>query len=261
MAKAKPPAGPERVNSKSFNGAKRGTVLRRWTSPTPDSYFGADFALVEFDHHHEPIWSSTKFLAKPFKADLYEAWRAAPMEAVAALVKAPTEDVLRACARIAGGQRTHHTGSLRWTGLVRHLPLAQGTEVLLTLFERLQRDPAVEAFHAPAVLDGSEYNKADFKYGPNVIGADVVGWLHDGLTRYWRYPCGDGEATVVDRLPAELGARAQRALRGTFDDGRAHLRTPLTRPRIDETFGGVNREYNARVGLDGEFPMVMGTGY
>jgi hypothetical protein len=30
---------------------------------------------------------------------------------------------------------------------------------------------------------------------------------------------------------------------------------------INETFGGVNREYNARVGLDDEFPMVMGTGY
>jgi hypothetical protein len=84
-------------------------------------------------------------------------------------------------------------------------PLAQGTEVLLTLFERLQRDPEAEAFHAPAVLDGREYNKADFKYGPNVIGADVVGWLHDGLTRYWRYPCGDSEATVLDRLPR--GAR------------------------------------------------------
>jgi hypothetical protein len=33
------------------------------------------------------------------------------------------------------------------------------------------------------------------------------------------------------------------------------------RPRINEAFGGVNREYNARVGLDDEFPMVMGTGY
>lgn len=261
MAKAKPPTGPERVNSKSFNGAKRGHVLRRWTAPKPDSYFGADFALVEFDHHHEPIWSSTKFLAKPFKADLYERWRAAPMDAVTALVNEPTEDVVRACARISGGQRTHHTGSLRWTGLVRHLPLAQGTEVLLTLLERLQGDPEAVAFHAPAVLDGSEYNKADFKYGPAVIGADVIAWLHDGLTRYWRYPCGDSEATVVDRLPAELGARAERALRGTWNDGRSHLSTPLVRPRMNEAFGGVNREYNARVGLDEEFPMVMGTGY
>lgn len=261
MATKKVPAGPERVDSRSFNNAKRGTVLRRWTAPTPDRYFGAEFALVEFDHHHEPIWSSKKFLSKPSKADLYERWRAAPMTCVEALLARPAAEILRTCARISGGQLTHHVGSVRWTGLVRHLPLEQGTAALLGLYERLKRDPESAAFDEPAVLDGSEYHKADFKFGPRVRGADVVGWLHDGLVRYWRYACGDQQTTVAEALPADLRGRAERALLGTFDDGRSHLHTRLTLPRINEAFGGVNREFNARVGLDDEFPMVMGTGY
>lgn len=261
MATKKPAPGPERVHSKSFNGAKRGTVLRRWTAPKPDSYFGADFALVEFDHHHEPIWSSTKFLGKPTKADRYEQWRAAPRERVAEILREPTADVIRACARISGGARTHHLGSVRWTGLVRHLPLAEGTEALLALYERLRSDPETERFVEPAALDGTEYNKADFKYGPEVRGADVMGWLHDGLVRYWRYACGDQQRTVAEALPDALRLRAERALLGTYDDGRSHLHTPLTIPQLTEAFGGVNREYNARVGLDLEHPMVTGTGY
>ena len=121
----------------------------------------------------------------------------------------------------------------------------------------------------PATLDATAPTAAGFIPDAPVqvvptgkgIGADIVGWLHDGLTRYWRYPCGDGEATVVDLLPADLRARAERALLGTWNDGRSHLSTPLVRPRLSEAFGGVNRDFNARVGLDDEFPMVMGTGY
>lgn len=261
MATKKPPAGPERVHSKSFNGAKRGTVLRRFTAPTPDSYFGADFALVEFDHHPTPIWSSTKFLAKPVKRDLYERWRADPVAALGALAKGSTEDVLRACARISGGQRTHHDGTARWVGLVRHLPLALGTECLVGLLERLRSDPAMKAFDEPAALDGSEYNRSDFKYGPRVRGGDLDFAIQYGLTRYWRHAVGDQPTTIVEALAPPLRERAVKIFAGQYEDGREHLRARLTRPTFAEAFQGVTREYNARVGLDDEFAMVQGTGY
>ena len=77
---------------------------------------------------------------------------------------------------------------------MRSLPLAAGREVLLTLLERLAADPATEGFDEPATLEASEYNKSDFKYGPNVRGGDVAPRLSYGLTRYWRYAVGD-EAT------------------------------------------------------------------
>lgn len=260
MAAKKPPAGPERVHSKSFNGAKRGTVLRRFTAPKPDSFFGADFALVEFDHHPEPIWSSTQWLKKPVKADLYEKWRAAPQAAVDALVKESTEDVLRACARISGGQRTHHDGAARWVGLVRHLPLEEGTAVLLTLLERLSGDDAAE-FEEVAAFDGSEYNKSDFKYGPNVRGGEVIGMLDYGLTRYWNYAVEGQPTTVAEALSPALRARAVAYFKGTHEDGREYLHTRLVQPAFAKAFQGTNREYNARVGLDDEFAMINGTGY
>lgn len=260
MATRKTPPGPERVHTKSFNGAKRGTVLRRWTAPKADSFFGAEFALVEFDHHPEPVWSSTQWLKKPVKADLYEKWYAAPQPAVDALVKLPTEDVIRACARISGGQRTHHDGAARWVGLVRKLPLAEGTRVLLTLLERLDGDDEAAAFEEVAAFDGSEYNKSDFKYGPKVRGEDVIGMLDGGLTRYWRYALGDAPS-VAEALPADLRARAEAYFKGTWLDGREHLHARLTPPTREQALGGTNRDFNARVGLDDAFAMVNGTGY
>lgn len=261
MATRKASAGVERVHSKSFNGAKRGTVLRRWTAPTPDSFFGADFALVEFDHHPEPIWSSTQWLKKPLKADLYETWRAAPLASVEALAKGSTEDVLRACARISGGQRTHHDGAARWVGLVRPLPLDEGTAVLLALLERLHGDEEAEGFEEVAALDGSEYNKSDFKYGPKVRGADVIGMLFSGLERSWCYALGGAPTTVAEALSPALRERALRVFAGTWEDGREHLHARLTPPALGQALGGTSREYNARVGLDDEFAMVNGTGY
>lgn len=261
MATKKPPTGPERVHSKSFNGSKRATVLRRFTAPKPDSFFGADFALVEFDHHPTPIWSSTLWLKKPVKADLYERWRVDPVASFEALAAGSTEEVLRACARISGGQRTHHGGAVRWTGLVRHLPLELGTAALMRLIERLRADPAAETFDEPATLDGSEYNKSDFKYGPRVRGADVVAMLQDGLTGFWRHAIGGQPATVVEALPAALRDRAVAVFEGQWHDGREHLREALRRPTFEEAFSGVSREYNARVGLDEEYAMVGGTGY
>jgi len=262
MATKKPPPRPERVHSKSFNGAARGTVLRRITTPTADSYFGADFALVDFDHHPEPVWSAAQWLKKPAKADLYERWRAAPHESVRALVTGTTEEVLRACARIAGGQRAHHDGAARWVGLVRTMPLAEGTEVLLTLAERIHRDPAAGPFAEAAVLDGSEYLKSDFKYGPQVRWGEVLSLLREGLTRYWRYAVGDEPTTVAEALPERLRDEATRHLAATHEGGREHLHARLTRPLFGEAFrGGVSRTWNARCGLDDEFPMVGGTGY
>lgn len=255
------PAGADRVHSKSFNGAKRGTVIRRWTSPKADNFFGADFALVAFDHHPEPVWSSTQWLKKPARLDLYERWRAAPLASVEALVGGSTGDVLRACARISCGQRSHHDGAVRWVGLARHLPLEVGTAVLLGLFERLRGDAETETFDEPAVLDGSEYNKPDFKYGPSVRGADVCSMLHHGLTRYWSYALGGEPTTVAEALPGALRDRALRAFKGTWEDGREALHQRLAQPTFGQAFQGVNREYNARVGLDQEFAMVQGTGY
>ncbi len=260
MATKKAPPGPERVHSKSFNGAKRGTVLRRHTASTPDRYFGADFALVEFDHFPEPIWSATKFLSKVPKADLYERWRAAPLASVKALVASDLDTVVRTCARISGGQLTHHDGGARWVGLVRHLPLAEGTEVLLTLLERLEGDPSTEAYDEFAALDGSEYNKTDFKYGPHVRGTDVATRLHSGLTRYWAHVVPAGR-TVAELLPTALLARVDALFAPTHEGGRAYLRAPLEAPQFARELGGCSREWNDRCGLDGEFAMVGGTGY
>lgn len=259
--KAAPAPSAERVHSKSFNGSKRGTVLRRWTAPKPDSFFGADFALVEFDHHPEPIWSSSQWLKKPAKADLYERWRASALPSVEALVAGTTEDVLRACARISCGQRSHHDGAVRWVGLVRHLPLELGTAVLLGLYERLRADPETEGFDQPAALDGSEYNKSEFKYGPRVRGDDVTSMLHNGLTHYWSYAVGGAPTTVAEALPPALRERALRAFEGTWEDGREYLHQRLTQPTLAQAFQGVGRGDNARVGLDQEFAMVNGTGY
>jgi hypothetical protein len=259
--KRAPTPGAERVHSKSFNGAKRGTLLRRYTSPTPDRFFGADFALVEFDHHPEPIWSSTQWLKKPTKADLYERWRAAPIASVEALVTGSTEDVLRACARISCGQTTHHDGAARWVGLVRHLALEAGTAALLGLLDRLDADPTTEDFDQPMALDGSEYNKSDYKYGPNVRGADVALMLHMGLTRYWNYALGGAPSTVAEALPPALRERTIEHFKGTWEDGREYLHERLTRPTLEQTFRGVSREYNQRLGIDEEFAMVHGTGF
>lgn len=253
--------GVERVHSRSFNGAKRGTVLRRYTSPTPDRFFGADFALVEFDHHPEPIWSSTQWLKKPTRADLYERWRAAPIASVEALVTGSTEDVLRACARISCGQSTHHDGADRWVGLVRHLPLESGTAVLLGLIDRLDADPAAEHFNQPMALDGSEYNKSDYKYGPNVRGDDVALMLHFGLTRYWDHAHGGAPTTVAEALSPALRERAIEHFKGTWEDGREYLHERLTERTLEQAFRGVSRAHNQRLGLDQEFAMVQGTGF
>jgi hypothetical protein len=261
MAAKKAPAGPERVHSKSFNGSKRATVLRRLSAPKADSYFGAEFALVEFDHFPEPIWSSQKFLAKPTRADLYERWRAAPLDGVKALVGEDTETVIRTCARISGGQSSHHDGGVRWVGLVRRLPLAEGTEALLTLLERLRADPAAEDFEAPHALDGSEYNKSDFKYGPSVRGNEVFGMLVSGLTRYWPHAVGGQETTVAEALPPALRARVEAVFADVYEGGRKYLREPLARPTFREAFMGTSRQWNERCGLDPEFAMVGGTGY
>lgn len=261
MATKKKATGPERVDSRSYNGARRATVLQRWTSPTPDRFFGADFALLEFDHHPGAVWSSMQWLKRPGKADLYERWRLAPLDAARALVaEATTEDILRTLARIGGGQRIHHDGAARWTGLVRHLPLDVGTDTLVTLLERLLADPAADTFHAPAVLDGSEYNKTDFRYGPNVRGGDVRITLQSGLTRYWRYALGASGDTVARALPPALRDRTVALFVGQHEDGREHLHAPLTAPGLDEASRGLSREYNARVGLDDTYPMVTGTG-
>lgn len=261
MATHKTPAGPERVHSKSFNGAKRGTVVRRFTAPTPDSFFGAEFALVEFDHHPEPIWSSAQWLKKPFKRDLYERWRAAPQATTSSMLEAPTEDLLRACARISCGQVTHHNGRVRWTGLVRHLPLDDGTETLLPMLERMKSDARVRSFDEAAILDGSEYNKSDYKYGPRVKGAEVYSMMLQGLQTYWRYALGGQRASVAETLRAPLRERARALLKGTNEDGQKHLDAHLTAPTAYEAFQGVNRDFNTRCGLDGEYAMVIGTGF
>lgn len=255
------PAGPERVHSKSFNGSKRGTVLRRHTASKAHSYFGAEFALVEFDHHPEPIWLSQKFLAKPTKADRYERWRAAPLAVSKAVVGEDTESVIRTCARVSGGQSTHHDGAVRWLGLVRPLALDEGTEALLTLLERLDADEATTRFDEPHALDGSEYNKSDFKYGPRVRGDDVHGMILSGLTRYWRYAVGGQPTTVAEALSPRLRARVEAALADTYGRGREHLHERLTAPTLREAFQGTSFDWNEACELDAQHPMVGGTGY
>ena len=63
----------------------------------------------------------------------------------------PLEVVQR---REVGHRAAAVDGAVRWVGLVRPLPLAEGTEVLLTLVERIRSDPGSGPFAGPAVLDG-----------------------------------------------------------------------------------------------------------
>ena len=67
---------------------------------------------------------------------------------------------------------------------------------------------------------------------------------------------------MAEALPERLRDEATRHLAATHEGGREHLHARLTRPLFGEAFrGGVSRTWNARCGLDDEFPMVGGTGY
>lgn len=257
----KKPAGPERVHSKSFNGAARGTVLQRFDSPTNDSYFGSSFALVEFDHHPQPVWSTTKFLKKPTKDDLYESWRAKPELAYEAARSMTAHDFARACAAIACGRNIHHDGAARWVGLARAHGLEEGTRLLVTLLERLSEDPAVSAIDEPAAALPGDYNKSDFKYGPGVNASDMATRLHVGVERFWSTLHGGAGTPVSAALTAATVEKARGVLERRYRGGAAALDRPLNALAFSAVFGGTSREYNARCGLSTEHPMVNGTGY
>ncbi len=256
----KKPTGPERVHSKSFNGAARGTVLRRFESPTNDRYFGSSFGLVEFDHHPQPVWSSTKFLKKPSKDDRYESWRAEPELAYEACRSMSASDFARACASIGGGRATHHDGASRWVGLARAHGLNEGSRLLLTLLDRVEGDDEVHGMSEPAAALPGDYNKSDFKYGPGVDGRQMASILRRGLGRLWETLHGGQDSPVTSVLDPETAALARRVL-SRHTDGAAILDRPLTALSLGAVFGGTNREYNERCGLTSEHPMVIGTGY
>lgn len=256
--KATKSAGPERVDSKSFNGARRATVLRKHTAQREHSYFGAEFALIELDHYPTPIWSSAKFLKKPAKADLYEQLRADPERSLKALLELDPVELVRKLARVSGGQHLHHEGSKRWVGLARAMDPLTATDAFLSLIERVRSSDEAMALVEPATLDGSEYNKSDFKYGPNVRGDDVVFMLQFGLQQYWPIALSQGAATLEQRLPSPLLERAKKVWSNSDPE---RWTQPLVMPELTRVVGGLMLSSNEEVGLDQEFMMICGTGY
>lgn len=257
----KKPAGPERVHSKSYNGAARGTALQHFDSPVNDRFFGSSFVLVAYDHHPQPVWSSTKFIKKAPKDDVYESWRAKP-EAVFELCRsASAAEFARACAAIGGGQATHHDAPSRWVGLARAHGLEGGTRLLLAILDRADGDAEVRGMDEAAVALPGDYNKTDFRYGPRVIGRDVVARLRRGLERFWETVHGGAGTPVAAVLDPDTLALARRVLTRHSRDGAAVLDWPLDALSLGAVFGGTNRDFNERCGLTTEHPMVMGTGY
>jgi hypothetical protein len=252
----------DRVHSKSFNGARRGTVLERRKTEHADSFFGAEFALVRFDHLRDPLWSSTQWLKKPTKADLYERWRADPSAALVALAQRPTEEILQTCARISTGTIAYYPAAWadRWAGLVSELPIEEGTDTLLRLLERLLSDRGAHGYDQPLLpLDGSEYHKSELKNG-RVQHRDVCLLLRMGIEWHWRSRAHSASPTLAAAIGDEVAARF-RAACAEFGSDAGRLDQPLEPVETTWLHPGCSREYNARCGLDDRYAMISGTGY
>jgi hypothetical protein len=264
MAVKKAPAATiERVHSKSFNGARRGTVLERRKTDRADSFFGDEFALVRFDHLRDPLWSATKWLKKPTKADLYERWRADPRAAIDAVAQRPTEEILQMCARISTGVIAYYpvVWSHRWAGLVSELSFTDGTDALLRLLERLLSDESARGYDEPLTpLDGTEYHKSELKNG-RVQHRRVCELLRYGIEWHWRSRAERPWPTTADAIGAGLAERFRAACAQLGDNEAALLAQPLEPLASTWLHGGCSREYNARCGLDDTYAMINGTGY
>jgi hypothetical protein len=262
VTKRPTPPTIDRVHSKSFNGARRGTVLERRTTERADSYFGAAFALVRFDHLRDPLWSSTQWLKKPTKADLYERWRADPTAALGALAQRPTDEILQSCARISTGTIAYFPAvwANRWAGLVGELPIEEGTETLLRLLERLLSDRGARGYNEPlSPLDGSEYHKSELKNG-RVQHRDLCLLLRLGIEWHWRSRALRASPTLAAAIGDEVAARF-RAVCAELGSGAEQLDEPLEPLEATWLHPGCTREYNARCGLDDRYAMINGTGY
>lgn len=255
--KAAKQTGPARVDCKSFNGARRGVVLEKFTAQTVDRFFGAEFALIELDHYPSPVWSTTKFLKAPPKKDLYERLRADPDAAVRELVALDPVSLVRTVARVSGGQHSHCDGSMRWVGFARAMEPVAATEALVSLIERVRSSRDALALDEPAALDGSEYSKSDFKSGPNVRGEYVDFALRYALERLWTLEFSKGQKKLDAFLPGPLFARA----RALWPSDATLFDAPFEMPRLERFVGGLSTKFNKSCGLDEKHPLVQGTGY